>query len=720
MSMSARRHDSPATVAATVCGALVIAGQTAGKAARDALFLSQFSVTKLPALLVASAVLSVIAALATARMLTRRSPASVVPAANGASAVLLLGEWLLYRHFPGPAAVAVYIHQAVLGGIIVSGFYSVVSERFDPRSARRALGTIGAGSTLGGILGALLAERTAALVGPAAILPALAALQLVAAAGVARLARGSGAPPRQSESPRALLEALRGVRRVALLRHLALLVLVGDVATVLLDYVFKARASAAYGGEELLRFFATYYGGVGVLTAVVQWTIGRGALERWGVGRVLAALPVAVVGLGATAAAVPALVTVIAARGGENVVRNALFRQAYEVLYTALPPSDKRASKTLIDVGVDRLGDAVGGALIALGLYAGGAAQLLFLGLAVALAVVVLGVVRRVQGSYVAALERGLSSRAVDLALDDVDDRTTRETLLRTIYRLTPDVETAPPPPVGHPAADPLLQRAAELRSTDAAVVRTALAGPLPAALVAYAIPLLAWNEVAPAAIEALRLVATRSTGQLVDALIDPDQEFSVRRRLPRVLAAAPDDRARDGLMLALADARFEVRYQATRALAILRRGGPAPAAEAVLAAVRRELEASDRWRELRILDAHDDVVGDLELVVQERSNRGLEHVFNLLQLVLSPETVRIAYRALHTDDRALRGTALEYLEQVLPPDVRDAILPCLDADARGLAPLRPQEHVVAELVASSAAIHANLRALARAPSARS
>src|SRR5262245_37697756 len=157
--MAAPVDDRPSTAAAALCAALVIAGQTAGKATRDAIFLGQYHVTKLPALLVASAVLSVAASLGMARLMTRRAPAVVVPVANVFSAALLVGEWLLYQQAPRTAAIVVYLHQAVLGALLVSGYYSVVSERFDPRSAKRAIGTIGTGSTLGGILGAVLAER---------------------------------------------------------------------------------------------------------------------------------------------------------------------------------------------------------------------------------------------------------------------------------------------------------------------------------------------------------------------------------------------------------------------------------------------------------------------------------------------------------------------------------------------------------------------------------
>ena len=51
-------------------------------------------------------------------------------------------------------------------------------------------------------------------------------------------------------------------------------------------------------------------------------------------------------------------------RGGESVFRGSLFRTGYEIFYTPIPPDEKRAAKSIIDVGFDRLGDALGGGLI--------------------------------------------------------------------------------------------------------------------------------------------------------------------------------------------------------------------------------------------------------------------------------------------------------------------------------------------------------------------
>jgi hypothetical protein len=70
------------------------------------------------------------------------------------------------------------------------------------------------------------------------------------------------------------------------------------------------------------------------------------------------------------------------------------------------------------------------------------------------------------------------------------------------------------------------------------------------------------------------------------------------------------------------------------------------------------------------------------------------------------PDFVRIAFRALHTDDRELKGTALEYLASATPPDTRQLLLPLLEADGR----LRSAdaEHGVRDPLASNAQINTN------------
>jgi HEAT repeat protein len=240
---------------------------------------------------------------------------------------------------------------------------------------------------------------------------------------------------------------------------------------------------------------------------------------------------------------------------------------------------------------------------------------------------------------------------------------------------------------------------------------------PLPPELAGLAIRLLAWDEVAPAASEALGRVAARIVGQLTDALLDPDEEFAVRRRQPRVLQSAASPRAGAGLVAALADRRFEVRYRAARALVRLReKHAELPIDEAVVhAAVLRELAVDEPvWANLRLLDGEAEVDGPslVDDELRARASRGLEQIFQLLSLVFPPDPIKIAFRGLHTDDQTLYGTALEYLESVLPESLRDPLWPRLQKNQRARVATRPRDEVLRELILSRDTIQLNLKQL--------
>lgn len=57
-----------------------------------------------------------------------------------------------------------------------------------------------------------------------------------------------------------------------------------------------------------------------------------------------------------------------------------------------------------------------------------------------------------------------------------------------------------------------------------------------------------------------------------------------------------------------------------------------------------------------------------------EKLNRSLEHMITVLDLSLDGDALRLALQAIHSKDRNLRSTALGYLENVLPDDIREAL----------------------------------------------
>ncbi|WP_437544782.1 hypothetical protein WME97_36835 [Sorangium sp. So ce367] len=811
--------DRPVLLAAIASGAM-IAQQVAGRATRDALFLASFGAADVPKVMAAGAVLSFAAVVLLSRALLQLSPARVVPATFAASSVLLALEWDLARRAPGAAALVFYLHIAVFGATLISAFWSLVNERFDPHTARHSIGRIAGGGTVGGVIGGLFAWRASRLIDAPTMLLALSAVSALTAwathhlgAGLARAAGAAGGAGRteveaggteveaarteveaartEVEAARTEVEAARtevgaggsglaALRDNSHLRDLGLLVGLGAVSGALFDVALSAEAAAAMTDRNaLLSFFALFHLSVSVLSFLVQSLAATFSLDRLGLAATIGILPAAVVASTLSLVVAPRLWAASIVRATEAVLRNSLFRSGYELLYTPLPPDQKRSIKTLIDVGFDRIGTAAGSGLaMALLVLAPGGSLPLLLGLGAAAAGVTLLFTPRLHRGYVAALEGSLRSGAVSLDPTNVVDATTRRTLSGTVDALSRDRVLAelaalrnaaaarhhagrasadgertshpgpplsgrsplsapapgdsPRPPAGDRrgvdgplsaraasaalASDPVLAATADLRSGDPERIRRALVREPDPALVPHLLPLLEREGLTSEAIRALRAVAPRATGQLTDALLDPSVSVALRRRIPRVLQACPTQRAADGLILGLADERFEVRFQCGVALArLLQQRAPIHLRhDDVIEAAMREIAIGRRVWDAQPPNVAPPVEAPLaERLLVERTSRSLEHVFRVLSLCLEREPLEIAYRALHADDAHLRGTALEYLENVLPAPIRESLWPYLGA--RAPAPPEPSaaepraprlpEHALDELRRSAASI---------------
>jgi ATP:ADP antiporter, AAA family len=693
------RADARAAAAATAAATVIITFQLAGKATRDALFLSTFGVAALPPIVIAAAVLSAILAIALARVMGRTGPGRLVPRLIGLSAVLLLAEWALTAEARRPAAVLVYLHLTAFGAILVSGFWAIVNERFDPRTARRAVGRIAAGGSIGGLLGGVLPERVGAAWSLTAMLPILAALHLVAAFLVVAVERGApavGHVDPEMESADAVLSGGRILRASPYLMGLVLLVALTSASEGVLDYVFKARAAAATSsGEELLRVFAAFYTATALLGIFIQVTALRRIMTRLGIARSVSLLPagVSVGAIGALLA--PGFPAIILARGVEVVLRNSVFRAGYELLFTPVAPHEKRATKLLIDVGAARVGDIAGSALIlvTLGLTGVSAPPWLLI-LTSALAAGALIVSRRLHLGYVQALEGSLQRRT-GLLPDPVQDETAA--LLQTVgafdisgIRSRLAISTGSPyaaepperrPPTPAERESPLT---AAIHRGKASEVQEVLArGPLAPDQIEEVIELLAWDAVAPSAIQSLSQVASSKLDPLLTHLLDPDEDFAIRRRLVNVLAFCRTAPAFEGLLRALDDRRFEVRYRAGRALSRMAPEIPGLQVdrEWVLSVVEREIAVGRGvWESRQLIDVLEDEASPMETeLLRDRANRSLEHLFVLLSLILPRDTLRLAFHGLYTGDTYLRGTALEYLETVLPESIWLKLWPLLE-----------------------------------------
>jgi hypothetical protein len=110
------------------------------------------------------------------------------------------------------------------------------------------------------------------------------------------------------------------------------------------------------------------------------------------------------------------------------------------------------------------------------------------------------------------------------------------------------------------------------------------------------------------------------------------------------------------GLCEALHDPEPEIRFRSALALRELTRKHAElrPPRQLVLEAAVRELE--------------------------HRNENAFDQVITLLGMVLDAEALELALRAQASTDEKLRGTGIEYLEQVIPEPIRASIWPYLKA----------------------------------------
>lgn len=752
---------------AVIAAVTVISGFVTSKAARDAILLSSFSIEQLPLFVGISAALSLPIVLVAGRLFVRFSPDRLLPVLNLISAALLIGEWLLAQDHPDIAAVVVFLHLGSFGAVLVSGFWSIVNERFDVRTAKRYVGRIGVGATLGGILGGVIAERTAVHLEPNMILLVLAILQGISALVLRMLA---GHEQRHHEpAPEALapLASLRTIAGSALLRNLGIVVVLGAVGAAALDYVFKMEVVAASKNGPL-RMLAIYHLGTSIVTAVMQILAAQPVLRALGVARTVGTLPATVTGVGIAAVFMPGLYPAMIARGAEAIMRSSIYRAGYELLYAPLPEHEKRSAKVVIDVGAERIGDLLGAQLVALILYVTVEPRMPVLVAATAIGIIAFAFASRVPRAYTIALEHSLVVQARDDADPPSPDSSSplrwtslgaptmsetggdltalsllglnvaqireaaneagnAEPVVREVIMPSPKKQRSSglARPIDVPNAgdsirrDPTLDQITALRSRNIGRVREVLDSELGPELVPHILPLVAWDEVAPAALHALVQLAPRCTGTIVDALLDGDRDFTIRRRLPAVLTAGDPALAAWALWRAMTDTRFEVRYRAGRALLELRHANhelPFSPDEAY-ELVEKELSVERTvLKNYRLLDSDPQIAKNhgAEPLSTVTSSTALAHVFNLLALALPPEPVRIAFQSLHTQDYELRATALEYLESALPAHLREKLWPLIDVEQAATPtrkPRRPEDLAVA-LRMSQPVIEAKLAAL--------
>jgi AAA family ATP:ADP antiporter len=297
----------------------------------------------------------------------------VIPATLGSMTVVLVAFWVLFRTAGEWVSVAFYLLGLILGILLISQFWTLANDIYDPRQAKRIFGLIGGGSSLGGMTGAGLTALVVSRIGTSNLLLVSSAILVLCTTMVVLIVRrekgagrtGGGVGEEEGVSGQ---EALKLLRESKHLQIIALVIGFAAVGAGLIEQQLNMAAQAFKGREatdSLTAFLAQvtlYLSAIGFL---IQIGLTSRIHRRLGVGFALLVLPTSLGATGIVMLLNAALWAPAMARILDTSLRYTLDKTTREVLFLPLPLEVKYRAKPFVDVSVDRFAKGVA-ALLAL------------------------------------------------------------------------------------------------------------------------------------------------------------------------------------------------------------------------------------------------------------------------------------------------------------------------------------------------------------------
>jgi AAA family ATP:ADP antiporter len=214
---------------------------------------------------------------------------------------------------------------------------------------------------------------------------------------------------------------------------------------------------------------------------------------------------------------------------------------------------------------------------------------------------------------------------------------------------------------------------------------------------------------------EALARLGSSVVPTLSRALRSEEAPVEVRRELPSVLLRIGTAEAEQALVSSLLESDGTVRHRVIASLNKFRAARPDVRIDPSVLELLLAAEIAGHYRSYQVLGPleaqlkRDDAVID---ALRHSMEQELERIFRLMALLLPQAGLHDAYVGVRSSNPTVRANALEFLDNVLKPELRQVLVPLLDSQvtvaerialANRLvgAPLYTSDQAVATLLAS-------------------